>query len=249
MVNIETVTNKNDERSIIMAKRGDNIHKRKDGRWEGRYPKGRNDGGTIIYGSVYGRSYNETKEKLRMTVQNISKPQEIKTSEITFGYVLKEWMDSNRVRLKGGTVCKYQNLIEKHILPEFGNTKISEMSSSRINSYLNCKLTCKKEQKEGTLSASYVSEVAIDNYINSVIAEKYYVRNRQGKNNFHSIYLVTDTDEKTWAMKIGRKLNIRNDIFEKNAIIKEAYALRNFQHPVIPLMVELIENENGIYLY
>lgn len=48
-----------------MAKRGDNIHKRKDGRWEGRYKKGRRSDGTIQYGSVYGKSYTEVKKKLK----------------------------------------------------------------------------------------------------------------------------------------------------------------------------------------
>ena len=47
-----------------MAKRGDYIHKRKDGRWDGRYPKGRNAKGAIKYASVYGKSYREVKEKL-----------------------------------------------------------------------------------------------------------------------------------------------------------------------------------------
>ena len=43
-----------------MAKRGNNIYHRSDGRWEGRfYCKG-----TKKYRSVYGRSYTETKEKL-----------------------------------------------------------------------------------------------------------------------------------------------------------------------------------------
>lgn len=48
---------------IIMSKRGDNIHKRKDGRWEGRYKKGRKPNGTIQYGSVYGKSYREVKKE------------------------------------------------------------------------------------------------------------------------------------------------------------------------------------------
>ena len=47
-----------------MARRGDNIHKRKDGRWEGRYRKGRHPDGSILYGSLYGKSYSEVKEKL-----------------------------------------------------------------------------------------------------------------------------------------------------------------------------------------
>ena len=46
-----------------MSKRGDNIHKRKDGRWEGRYKKGRKPDGTIIYGSLYGKTYREVKSR------------------------------------------------------------------------------------------------------------------------------------------------------------------------------------------
>ena len=40
-----------------MPRRGENIYKRKDGRWEGRYVKGRDDFGKIKYGYVYADSY------------------------------------------------------------------------------------------------------------------------------------------------------------------------------------------------
>ena len=46
-----------------MARKGENIYKRKDGRWEARYEKGRNSKGQIIYGSLYGKSYREVREK------------------------------------------------------------------------------------------------------------------------------------------------------------------------------------------
>ncbi|MFD2385749.1 hypothetical protein ACFSQ1_00145 [Enterococcus rivorum] len=39
-----------------MSKKGENIYKRKDGRWEGRYIKARNEQGRIIYGYIYGKS-------------------------------------------------------------------------------------------------------------------------------------------------------------------------------------------------
>ena len=42
---------------IIMSRRGDNIRKRKDGRWEGRYISMRDLDGKAIYRSVYGISY------------------------------------------------------------------------------------------------------------------------------------------------------------------------------------------------
>lgn len=45
-----------------MAKRGENIRKRKDGRWEGRYIKGRKADQTAIWGYIYGHSYNEVKD-------------------------------------------------------------------------------------------------------------------------------------------------------------------------------------------
>ena len=47
-----------------MARRGENIYKRKDGRWEGRYIKSRNSEGRAIYGYVYSKTYADVKEKL-----------------------------------------------------------------------------------------------------------------------------------------------------------------------------------------
>ena len=47
-----------------MPRKGDNIYKRKDGRWEGRYIKSRTIEGKAIYGFVYAKSYREVREKL-----------------------------------------------------------------------------------------------------------------------------------------------------------------------------------------
>ena len=44
-----------------MSRKGENIYKRKDGRWEGRYKKGKTAEGRTLYGSCYGRTYRETK--------------------------------------------------------------------------------------------------------------------------------------------------------------------------------------------
>ena len=45
-----------------MPKRGENIHKRKDGRWEGRYKMLTDNTGKTRYHSVYGHSYSEVKK-------------------------------------------------------------------------------------------------------------------------------------------------------------------------------------------
>ena len=43
-----------------MSRKGENIYKRKDGRWEGRYKKGVAANGRTIYGSCYGKTYRES---------------------------------------------------------------------------------------------------------------------------------------------------------------------------------------------
>ena len=47
-----------------MARRGENIRKRKDGRWEGRYCMYEPQSGKKVIRSVYAKTYAEAKEKL-----------------------------------------------------------------------------------------------------------------------------------------------------------------------------------------
>lgn len=47
-----------------MSRKGENIYKRKDGRWEGRYIQTHDFTGKTKYGYVYARTYTEVKKKL-----------------------------------------------------------------------------------------------------------------------------------------------------------------------------------------
>ena len=54
-----------------MPRKGENIRKRKDGRWEARYEKCRDQNGRIQYGYLYGRTYEAVKKKkLAVLCQN-----------------------------------------------------------------------------------------------------------------------------------------------------------------------------------
>ena len=44
-----------------MPRKGENIRKRKDGRWEARYEKSRDQNGRIQYGYVYAHTYDSVK--------------------------------------------------------------------------------------------------------------------------------------------------------------------------------------------
>lgn len=150
-----------------MPKRGENIHKRKDGRWEGRYIIGRNNLGKAIYKSVYGKSYTEVKNKL---VDIIKNPKYVTCSnckEYNFRDVIELWMEANRVKFKGATENKYQYLIDTHIAPDLGNIKLSKMSAQIINSFINDKVSNGRIKQEGGLSASYVKSMML--IINSVL--------------------------------------------------------------------------------
>ena len=53
-----------------MSRKGENIYKRQDGRWEARYVKGYEVSGKIKYGFCYGKTYKEAKEKSSMQPVN-----------------------------------------------------------------------------------------------------------------------------------------------------------------------------------
>lgn len=62
-----------------MPRQGRNIYKRKDGRWEGRNIKN-TEAGKHYYGYVYGKTYNETAEKLSLFTTSAE-------SETTYGNI------------------------------------------------------------------------------------------------------------------------------------------------------------------
>lgn len=55
-----------------MPRRGENIRKRKDGRWEARFIKRYDSEGKAVYGSVYGKTYFEVKKKQTEILEKLS---------------------------------------------------------------------------------------------------------------------------------------------------------------------------------
>lgn len=149
-----------------MARRGENIHKRKDGRWEGRYKSGTNEFGKTIYSSVYGKTYSEVKNKLTK-LKGKSKEFDKKKKIYLFKEVIELWNTANYRNLKGSTQLKYEYIIEKHILPYLGAYDINCINSLMINSFISQKLQNGRINKTGGLSPSYVKSIVF--IINSVL--------------------------------------------------------------------------------
>ncbi len=146
-----------------MPRRGEHIHKRKDGRWEGRYKNGVNNYGKTIYTSVYGKTYTEVKSKL--SACKLKDINEITNNDIIKEWTLKEaillWHEANKIKHKGSTELKYESLIEKHILPELGKMKLSSITPVVLNNYMDKKLTNGRIDKQGGLSPSYVRSIML----------------------------------------------------------------------------------------
>lgn len=155
-----------------MPRRGDNIRKRKDGRWEARYPLDDCTEGVKKYKSVYGKTYGEAKEK-REKMISLGKYKPLR-NDIVFKDVLDAWQNANRIRLKEASVSRYQNLIDTHILPKLGGVKMRQFDASLINCFLTSKLEEGRLDGKGGLSASYIRSMilVITSAINYGASEK-----------------------------------------------------------------------------
>ena len=160
-----------------MSKKGENIYKRKDGRWEGRYIKSRTESGKIIYGYVYARSYREAKEKQKAKIASYTS-QITNKNEHVFSYIASEWFESIKLHTKTSTQNKYHNMLTNYILPEYGNQPFNTITYEFIEAH--CKFLLESEGKKGNgLSTKTVSDVLaiIRNISKFAIRKGIYVAN------------------------------------------------------------------------
>lgn len=134
-----------------MPRKGENIYKRKDNRWEGRYKTGYINGKSK-YKSVYGKSYSEVKEKLiklkAVPVRNNS------SGSVTVKELFDEWLSAIKLKVKSSTYANYKMKADKHILPNFGTLRYENITVQSVHEFIERKL------KSG-LSAKYVADIVI----------------------------------------------------------------------------------------
>lgn len=135
-----------------MARRGENIYKRKDGRWEGRYKCGYNDNGKTKYHSVYGHSYAEVRAKLVPLKASVTAS--YAACRLTVKELFSEWLSAVKLRVKTSTFANYLMKVEKHILPVFGGMKYDTLTVQMLNNFI-------QEKLDFGLSAKYVSDIVI----------------------------------------------------------------------------------------
>jgi len=143
-----------------MPRRGENIRKRKDGRWEGRFIHGHSDTGKALYTSVYGKTYAEVKQKLIIAQSPTNKPPETKQPVTFFGELMLAWLDERKPSLRPQTYTRYIQLIEKHLNESLGQLTVDVLRAKSINAFLSQKQNNGRVDGRGGLSASSVRLMA-----------------------------------------------------------------------------------------
>lgn len=139
-----------------MPKKGENIYKRKDGRYEARYVKERDfDNRIIKYGYVYGKTYTEAKIKKNKAIEQINEI--IKKENIVgikrFSDSIKEWLNT-KISIKDTTYYNYLSIIDSRIKPYFKNMKLKDLKDSHIINFI------KKMQNDG-LSNKRIKDILL----------------------------------------------------------------------------------------
>ncbi len=142
-----------------MARKGENILLDEDGRWEARYVKGYHLNGKCIYGYIYGKSYQEVKNK---RIQLLMDPNYIKANNkkqdnipIRFNDKINDWLARQKITVKMSTYYFYYNTVSKHIIPELGEILISNINDNLITQFITNKI------EDNKLQMSTIKEITI----------------------------------------------------------------------------------------
>lgn len=144
-----------------MSKKGENIYKRKDGRWEGRYVRVYGENGKTKYGYIYAATYREAKQKLEEkkchgeNLQVESAP----NCNTRYSEILDAWLCSLCISVKESTYARYFRLIETHIRPFLGKYPICKISTQLIEGFIRNQLDSGRLDGKGGLSPKTVTDI------------------------------------------------------------------------------------------
>jgi site-specific recombinase XerD len=134
-----------------MPRRGENIYKRKDGRYEGRFPSGKDKNGKTVYTSVYAKTYHEVKAKLADAKSSCGYPQSL--CDITVAQWFHFYLESITGHVKITTYQVYLGYVTNHIVPALGSCRLAHLTSETIQSFVG--VLAEKGLSSRTVQAIY----------------------------------------------------------------------------------------------
>ena len=147
-----------------MPRRGENIYKRKDGRWEGRVlaPNGK-------YQYTYAKTYKEVKSKKQTLLKQITQQKTPESKEMLNATALFDvWLNGELVnKVKPTTYDSYYRCLVKYVIPFFeepGNQKLTATSAAAFVSHIgnNAELSESYKRKLLSIFKTAVKEIMKD---------------------------------------------------------------------------------------
>mgnify|MGYP000018376818 FL=1 len=106
---------------------GQNIYKRKDGRWEARVFLGKKSNGRPHFKYLYASTYRKVLFPKNNYEKMLTLPNETTISTALFSDSAYKWLADSSRRWKPATYIKYKNFLEKYILPEWNTLYVREI--------------------------------------------------------------------------------------------------------------------------
>ena len=121
-----------------MPRKGENIYKRKDGRWEGRYKMGRKENGQLKYGYIYGPTYGEVKERLyayKIKYQTLIHV--CGDNATTYEEWALLWLTRQEHVIKFSTHSTYLYKLKRYVFPIIGSRPMNQLTSQNIQTMID----------------------------------------------------------------------------------------------------------------
>lgn len=191
-----------------MARHGENIRKRKDGRWEGRFMVYSEEREKKIYRSVYAQSYDEVRKKLN-TQKNLMENAALETEgsihlyHIKFSEMAEEWLMNIKNSRKPSTYIKYSAIYYNYIEKQFGDITLSDITDSFA-----------EEKTFDHLSNSVCKSVyCVLNQILKFIMQKYSItmpilKNTASPARNRTVKTLTQNEQKKLISVLCREMNL-----------------------------------------
>lgn len=121
-----------------MSRRGENIYKRKDGRYEGRYVIGKTPAGRTRFGYVYARQYAEVRAMLlQRKAERLQADRPSSAYHGTLADWMERWMEDELLdSVKESSWQTYRNLLTRHLMPRLGGYALTQLTSKVVHDFV-----------------------------------------------------------------------------------------------------------------
>lgn len=170
----------NTKEEQAMARHGENIRKRTDGRWEARFQTPDAEKGRKVYRSVYGSTYEEAKRKRSDAIQMVGKKpdpgakhqaaEETACTQILFSQAAAEWLEEVSGKHKYSTYVKYGNVYRIHMEGMLGLFPLTDLPDQKIQEKISDHLS-----EEGLSDSIRKSVCSVTKQILEYAGSKYSV--------------------------------------------------------------------------